>query len=669
MHTETISTLSKLLLNILYGVLMLVTPAAAQTARPTTAAKSDAVVRYPEDSGVVNVRTQYGAMGDGNTDDTAAILKAIGDNRGIFQRILFFPAGTYLVSDTLYGKAQDGNWKARLTLQGENKGTTVIKLKDNLPAFQDPLAPKAVIQTGSINPFNKQTGAGNNGFRNYIFDLTIDTGKGNPGAVGIDYLANNVCGMENVTIRSGDPQGIGVAGLWMKRTYVGPCLYKRVEVTGFDFGILTSATEYSHTFEHLRLSRQRVAGIGNTGNVLSIRDLESENSVPAILNSDPNGFVTLIDSKLEGPTAGSSAILNSGALVLRNVLVSGYAASVLSKNGPEARGNVIEYLSPSSIPSNPAIASMRPNGSSSMTLNLPVEETPEVASPDLSRWVSVVAKGAVADGKTDSTKAIQSALDSGAEVVYLPAGNYRVADTLHVKGGLRKLLGLGAVLLPDGAQFANPGAPTSFLRFESANSDLCIEGVQFGWWDRKNYPGTVWLEDVSPRALVLRHVDFQGVASTVYKASAARLGSLFIEDVEGFRWKFDGPQHIWARQFDVEGNVEGSKISNDGALLWILGLKTEGPQTVLETDKGGSTELLGGLLFPVKPVAAEVPAFVVNKGTVGLSYAVSAYKPENNYQVQFKIGGGATSVNNADLPKRGNGTIATTPVIKTNDSQ
>jgi hypothetical protein len=71
----------------------------------------------------------------------------------------------------------------------------------------------------------------------------------------------------------------------------------------------------------------------------------------------------------------------------------------------------------------------------------------------------------------------------------------------------------------------------------------------------------------------------------------------------------------------------------------------------------------------VKPVAAEVPAFVVNKGTVGLSYAVSAYKPENNYQVQFKIGGGATSVNNADLPKRGNGTIATTPVIKTNDSQ
>jgi hypothetical protein len=663
-----ISTRSNLLFRVSCGLLLLVTPAVALKARSTTTTKSEAV-RYPEDSGVVNVRTQYGARGDGSTDDTAAILKAIGDNRGIFQRILFFPAGTYIVSDTLYGKAQDGNWKARLTLQGENQSTTVIKLKDNLPTFQDPLAPKAVIQTGSINPFNKQTGAGNNGFRNYVLDLTIDTGKGNPGAVGIDYLANNVCGMENVTIRSGDPQGLGVVGLWMKRSYVGPCLYKRVEVTGFDFGILTAATEYSHTFEHLKLSGQRVAGIGNTGNVLSIRDLESVNSAPAILNSDPSGFVTLIDSKLDSPTMGSSAILNSGALVLRNVSVNGYAATVLSKNGPEMRGNVTEYLSPSSIPSNPAIAGMRPSGSSSMTLNLPVEETPELASPDLSRWVNVVAKGAVGDGKTDSTKAIQSALDSGAEVVYLPAGNYRITDTLHVKGGVQKLLGLGAVLLPDGAQFVNANAPTSFLRIESANSDLCIEGVQFGWWDRKNYPGTVWLEDVSPRALVLRHVDFQGAANTVYKAGAARLGPLFIEDVEGFRWKFDGPQHIWARQFDVEGNVDGSKILNNGAFLWILGLKTEGPQTVLETDKGGLTELLGGLLFPVKPVASEVPAFVVNKGTVALSYAVSAYKPENNYQIHFKLGGGATSVNNVDLPKRGNGTLATTPVIKTNDSQ
>lgn len=40
----------------------------------------------------------YGAKGDGVTDDTAAVQTAMGDNRG---RTIYFPAGVYLLSDTL----------------------------------------------------------------------------------------------------------------------------------------------------------------------------------------------------------------------------------------------------------------------------------------------------------------------------------------------------------------------------------------------------------------------------------------------------------------------------------------------------------------------------------------------------------------------------------------
>lgn len=40
----------------------------------------------------------YGAMGNGIADDTAAIQTALGDNRG---RTIYFPAGVYLLSDTL----------------------------------------------------------------------------------------------------------------------------------------------------------------------------------------------------------------------------------------------------------------------------------------------------------------------------------------------------------------------------------------------------------------------------------------------------------------------------------------------------------------------------------------------------------------------------------------
>jgi len=622
-------------------------------------------VRYPADSGVVNVKTQYGAVGDGETDDTSAIMRAIGENRGLFERILYFPTGTYLVSDTLRGITQDGTWKARLTFQGEDEKTTIIRLKDNLPEFQDPSAPRAVIQTGSIDPYHKTTGDGNNGFRNYIFDLTVDTGSGNAGAVGIDYLGNNICGLEDVIIKSGDARGIGVAGLSMKRNYVGPCLYKRIEIDGFDYGIRTAATENSHTLEHIKLSGQHVAAISNEGNVLSIRDLQSLNEVPAIVNSDPKGLVTLIDSELRSPQAvSSSAIVNSGGLLLRNISVSGYARTVFGEPGVQTSGNVIERFSPATVPLGFSRMTMRERAGNA-TLNLPVRETPQFGSYDLSQWINVESKGAIPDGKTDSTKAIQAALDSSAVVVYLPAGNYRVTDTLRAHGRTQKIFGLGAVLLPDGPKFADSAAPTSLLRLEPQAPDMAIEGVQFGWWNRKNYPGVVWLENASQHTLVLEHVDFQGLARIVYKADPSGSGPLFIEDVEGFRWQFDASQQIWARQFDVEGHVDGSKVYNNGASLWILGMKTEDPQTIIDTENGGSTELLGGLFFSVRPVAPGVPTFIVKESSAVFSYVTSAYKAENNYQIQVQIerGGTLDSIKSSEVTKRGYGSLATIPAI------
>jgi hypothetical protein len=623
-------------------------------------------VRYPSDAGIVNVKTQYGAVGDGETDDTAAITRAIGENRGVFQRILYFPSGTYLISKTLTGKAENGIWRARLTLQGEDERTTIIRLKDHLQDFQDPSAPNPVIQTGSIQPYSQLAGAGNNGFRNYIFNLTVDTGRGNPGAIGIDYLGNNICGLEDVSIRSGDPTGMGVAGLSMRRTYVGPCLYKRIEIAGFDYGISCAFTEYSHTFEHLRLTGQRTAGISNSGNVLSIHDLESRNIVPAIMNTDSKGSVTLIDSTLQSSKTASPAIVNRGALLLRNISVSGYSITVDEQDLSPVMGDIVEYSSNVTTPGGSPPRTSRQSSLGNLTLNLPVKDAPKLGSYDLSKWVNVESKGAVPDGKTDSTRAIQASLDSDAEVVYLPAGNYIVKNTLHARRNTQKILGLGAVIVPDGPKFTDGQSPTPLLQFESMTSDVAVEGIQFGWWNRTNYPGTVWIKDSSPRRLLLEHVDFEGIASAVYEGDTSFNGALFIDDVAGFPWQFDGPQHIWARQFDVEGNVHGQNlVVNKGAYLWILGMKTEGPRTVIDTESGGFTELLGALLYPVRAVSPEIPAFIVNNSSAFMSYAVSAYRPETNYQIQVQLVREATSVNikTPDVTKRGNGSLATFPNI------
>ena len=92
---------------------------------------------FPPDAGVVDVKAVYGAKGDGVTDDTKAIQKAIDEVKGI-PDTLYFPNGTYLVSDSVgifNGKAHSRD--RFLAYQGQSEAGTVIRLKDNSPGFGD----------------------------------------------------------------------------------------------------------------------------------------------------------------------------------------------------------------------------------------------------------------------------------------------------------------------------------------------------------------------------------------------------------------------------------------------------------------------------------------------------------------------------------------------------
>jgi hypothetical protein len=108
----------------------------------------------------------------------------------------------------------------------------------------------------------------------------------------------------------------------------------------------------------------------------------------------------------------------------------------------------------------------------------------------------------------------------------------------------------------------------------------------------------VSVEHNSKRSLVIKHAALRSYTNT-----ETGTGDVFFEDIVSGLIKLHN-QNAWARSLNVEATPLDSeaKILNDGGLLWILGLKTENPGTIIETKNNGSTEVLGGFIYINKSI-------------------------------------------------------------------
>jgi hypothetical protein len=586
MHRLMIKTLALVLCSLISVVL-------SSSCFPAERSIADAVV-LPSDANLINVQA-YGATGDGITDDTAAIRRAIQENINQ-HRTLLFPQGTYLISDTLNWQGAEGAFYAFLTFQGEGVAKTFIRLKDSAPGFTDPANPKPMTRSGSIG--SRADGAGNQAHNNYIFDLTFDVGSGNPGAIGVDFTASNTGAMENVAIVSGDGQG--AVGLNLTRE-VGPCLIKKVSVNGFDIGISISSALYSITFEDIQLENQNIVGIKNIDQVVSIRKLISHNSVPAVSNTgDWAGPIVLIDSQLQGGSPQAAAIENTTHMLVRNVTVEGYGVAIKSGNETLTASTITEFVSA------PATALFK---APIATLNLPIEETPEFSDSDLNNWANVETYGAIRDDEQDDSGAVQSAIDSGKAIVYFPQGTYSIEQPITVRGNVHRIIGFQSILAS-----ASPK-----LRFENSHPVIL---------ERFNFFNGGQFESVTDQPVVIRH--------TIGPVSiAGDNSSWFIENVVTAPLNIHRGQKIYARQLNCELPPPEPMVKNDGGLFWVLGYKTEFGNTAVATLNGGKTEILGGLFYPAQGVHdPQIPLLINHRSFVSATYREIAFGSTYTVHVQ-----------------------------------
>jgi len=607
--------LSALLLSNCLGVRTKLPPNTDQASRKTRPyeLKITPGSRYPDTAGLVDVKLHYGAKGDGVSDDTARIQQALSDFPNS-KAIIYLPAGTYLVSDTLKWPAGKGNGDdyKQTVLEGESQSSTILKLADNSSGFRNSNLAKPVIWMG---PAPAQR------FGNSIRSLTLDTGHGNAGAVGIQFHASNQGLLGDVTIRSGD--GFGVTGLDMNFTNeIGPLLVKNVTIIGFQTGILTGRPINGQVLEFVTLRGQKAYGILDSGQALSIRKLVSENSVPAIRST--GGFLTLLESTLTGTssaTASIPAVSTTGDILVRGLTTSGYARALETKaEGTPTGASVDGFCS---------VPRQRLWSDGQRAFPLRIEETPDVAWDPPSEWGNVQDFGAIpGDGQPDD-EAFQRAIDSGKTTINLSnapnrdggRGSYTLRGTVLIRGKVRRLIGTESSIYG-----GKEGHGT--LKLVDGESDtVVIERIGTG------FPGAR-IEMKTSRTLVLKNSQIAG-----YTGEGGRV---FFEDVSGGPWDVWRIKHqqIWARQFNPEiwpeiSRAKGPHIINDGGSLWIFGFKTEeaARTTLIETINGGRTEILGGHLYTyIESQGNAQPMFVTRDSALSV-FAREALIASESYQV------------------------------------
>ncbi|WP_227470387.1 glycosyl hydrolase family 28-related protein [Massilia sp. YMA4] len=148
-----------------------------RTAPASAAGTAPALRALPPTAEWSNVH-RFGARGDGVTDDTAAIQKAIDSSR-----VVYLPLGFYVVNDTIRLRPDS-------VLVGLHPGLTQLLLPNGSPAYQGAGAPKALLESAR-------------GGDAIVSGIGLATGEVNQRAVALLWRAGERSLVDDVRIQGG----------------------------------------------------------------------------------------------------------------------------------------------------------------------------------------------------------------------------------------------------------------------------------------------------------------------------------------------------------------------------------------------------------------------------------------------------------------------------------
>jgi hypothetical protein len=589
-------------------------------------------------AGLLNVK-DYGAAGDGTIDDTAAILAAIAAlpsysaaHNGI-ANIIYFPVGTYKISDTIQRIGEvvgTSNGKlANLILLGADRDTTIIKLADNAPGFTSSKSPKSMIAMHSGDYYFQSSGdgEGNEAFNNTLENLTVSAGTGNAGARAIDWVVNNYGVIRNVKVLT---TGAAACGIYMVRREVGPGLISNVSVRGpFDVGVDLACSELSVTMEHISITGTTGVGLRNSQNVYCLRNVTiTTNSGIGVQQIEGGADITTP----WGP--------NEGLIVWQDGVITGNGSAAFSGN--------FGYFNFSNV------HVVNFNSSTNQTLDgvwtktvkigdpdwrLTVKDTPTLPGLPDSSWGLIVAPLAPAD----ATSALQSALNGAtATQLFLPNGIYKVSGPIKIPDHITCI-----DFLYSDFQLVVSRSYDLFTTNPTRTADLFLKRLIVENSGTGIY-AVVHHYAPSPSRLIV--TDFASPNLVIRETMA---GEVYVENCNSAHFVVKGGSAgIWMRQFNPEGST--TKVSNVTAPMWILGFKTESGSIAIDNDSG-NVEVLGGLHLAGSAVGSTPKFNNYNGGRISAAYVNEDLSPGIGYtnEMVSVIGGVINIILTARFPQRG----------------
>lgn len=423
-----------------------------------------------------NVR-DYGAKGDGSTDDTDAINKAISDGNRCGENctsqtttpaLVYFPPGTYVVSKPVIPFYYT-------QLVGDAITPPTLKAAAGFEGM-------AVIDANPYDSNGKNWWTNQNNFfrqvRNFVIDLT---GMPADRGAGIHWQVAQATSLQNIVFNmrtdggdSNRQQGIfmdnGSGGFMVDLTFNGGRYgaffgNQQFATRNLTFNNCKTAIfmnwNWVWTFQDVRINNCEVGiDMSNSGSegqtVGSVLVLDSEftNTPIGIKTSyDPtstqtNGTLILENVDMTGTT---QAVVNNvtGAAVLPGNQKVKFFAQGRTYGGAESGTAGRAVQSPQNVAEKPAVLLDAATG------KVFTRSKPQYEKVPAANFISVKANGAKGDGKTDDTKAIQAIFDKATadQIVYFDHGAYIVTETVKVPKNIKITGEIWPLILAGGDKF------------------------------------------------------------------------------------------------------------------------------------------------------------------------------------------------------------------------